>query len=193
MRKLITGVALAALIALPSLASASSWVIDGSHSSVVFKVRHFFTKVAGNFDEISGEIEFDPEAPEKGSVSVTIPMSSLDTNNEKRDGHLMSPDFFDVEKNPNMTFKSTKFRQTDDGLKVDGMLNMRGVDKPVTLNVEFLGAGPGMGGPVAGFSITAKINRMDWGVSWNKALDHGGTVLSEDVDIQIDLEAGAKG
>ncbi len=193
MKKLITAAFMAALIAVPSLAAAETWTIDGSHSSVVFKVRHFFTKVAGNFNDVSGQIDFDPEAPEKGSVTVTIPVESVDTNNKKRDEHLLNGDFLDAENHPNMTFTSTVFRPTKDGLKVDGMLNMRGVDKPVTLDVEFLGQGPGMHGPVAGFSVTGQLDRTDWGVSWNKALDKGGAVLGEKVDIQIDIEAGVRG
>ena len=113
-------IALAAVaLALPSLASAATWNIDGSHSSVDFKIRHFFTKVPGKFNTVTGEIQFDPAAVEKGSVMVTIPVESVDTNNEKRDGHLKSPDFFDAANHPEITFKSTKFHKEGDTINLD--------------------------------------------------------------------------
>ncbi|MCA9756178.1 MAG: polyisoprenoid-binding protein [Candidatus Eisenbacteria bacterium] len=184
-------IALAAVaLALPSLASAATWNIDGSHSSVDFKIRHFFTKVPGKFNTVTGEIQFDPAAVEKGSVMVTIPVESVDTNNEKRDGHLKSPDFFDAANHPEITFKSTKFHKEGDTIKVDGLLNMRGVEKPVTLDVEFLGAGPdAWGGTRAGFEATTKLNRKDWNIEWNTVLDNGGTVLGDEVEISLAIEA----
>lgn len=189
MKKLIPVLAAAALI-LPSLASAAKWNIDDSHSSVSFKVRHFFTKVSGNFNDIAGEIEFDPAAIEKGTVTVTIPVASVDTDNEKRDGHLQSPDFFDAANHANLLFKSTKFYKVGDAIKVDGILTMRGVEKPVTLDVDFLGAGPDpWGGTRAGFEVSGTINRKDWGIEWNTVLDNGGTVLGDEVEISIAIEA----
>ncbi|MEZ4648025.1 MAG: YceI family protein [Candidatus Eisenbacteria bacterium] len=184
-------VALAAVaLALPSLASAATWNIDGGHSSVDFKIRHFFTKVPGKFNTVSGEIQFDPAALEKSSVMVTIPVESVDTNNEKRDGHLKSPDFFDVANHPEITFKSTKFHKEGDTIKVDGMLNMRGVEKPVTLDVEFLGSGPdAWGGTRAGFEATTTLNRKDWNIEWNTVLDNGGTVLGDEVEVTLAIEA----
>ena len=194
MKKIMLTFALTAMLAMPSLSSAATWTIDNAHTSVGFKIRHLFSKVDGRFNEISGAIEFDPAKPEAGSVEVTIPVSSIDTRNEKRDGHLKSPDFFDAENHPNITFKSTKFMKDGDNLKVEGMLTMRGIEKPVTLDVEFLGAGPGMGGgQVAGFTAETKINRKEWDVNWNRALDHGGAVLGDDVEITIEIEAGSQG
>lgn len=193
MKKIMLTFALTAMIALPSLSSAATWTIDNAHSSVGFKIRHLFSKVDGRFNEVSGTIMFDPAKPEGGSVEVTIPVSSIDTSNEKRDGHLMSPDFFDAENHPNLTFKSSKFYKDGDNLKVDGTLTMRGIDKPVTLDVEFLGAGPGMrGGQVAGFTATTTVNRKDWEINWNRALDQGGAVLGDDVSVTIEIEANTE-
>lgn len=176
-------------LALPALSHAATWSIDNAHTSVGFKIRHLFSKVDGRFNEVSGTIEFDPAKPEAGSIDVTIPVSGVDTRNEKRDGHLQSADFFDAENHPNITFKSTKFRKDGDALKVDGMLSMRGIEKPVTLDVEFLGSGPGMqGGQVAGFTATTKVDRKLWEINWNRALD-SGALLGDDVEITIEVEA----
>ncbi|MCA9727327.1 MAG: YceI family protein [Candidatus Eisenbacteria bacterium] len=192
MKKVFLGLVVSSLLTVPVLAQAATWEIDGAHTTVTFKVRHLLTKVTGTFQQVSGEIEFDPSNPTAGSASVTIPVSSIDTRNEKRDGHLKSGDFFDAENYPDLTFKSTKFVKSDSGLKIEGVLNMRGVDKPVTLDVEFLGSQAAMGGEIAGFSASTKINRNDWGISWNKTLDTG-TLLGDDVEIQIDVEARKKG
>jgi polyisoprenoid-binding protein YceI len=193
MKRTVLALALAGGVLAPSLAAATTWEFDPTHTSITFKVRHLFTKVTGVFHDISGDIEFDPESPESGSVWVTIPVSSIDTNNEKRDGHLKSEDFFWAEKHPNLTFRSTKSLSTENGLTVDGILTMRGVEKPVTLDVEFLGSGPdGFGSQRAGFTVGTTINRQDWGISWNKTLDQGGVMLGDDVEIRIDVEATAK-
>lgn len=186
MKKAFLGLAALALV-LPALATAETWEIDSSHTTVNFKVRHILTKVTGNFESVGGTIEFDPAAPADGSVEVTIPVSSINTRNEKRDGHLQSEDFFDAANHPNLTFKSTKFIQSDSGLQLEGILNMRGVDKPVTLNVEFLGTM----GDVAGFSASTTVNRQDWGINWNKTLDTG-SLLGDEVEILIDVEAKKK-
>lgn len=182
---------LAALVAfaLPVGAEAATWAIDTSHSQVGFKVRHFFSKVPGEFTAFQGTIEFDPEKPEAMAVQVTIDASSVNTNNEKRDGHLRSDDFFAAEANPEITFKSTKATAKDGNIMLEGLLTMRGVEKPVTLQVEFLGAGPDpWGGQRAGFTATGTINRTDFGVSWNKTLDNG-SMLSDEVELTIEIEA----
>jgi polyisoprenoid-binding protein YceI len=185
---------LAALAFAPNMAAAQTWDIDPTHTSVGFEVRHFFTKVAGKFNEVSGTVTFDPANPTAASTDITIPTASVDTRNERRDGHLKSADFFDTENFPNITFKSTKVEKAGENkFKVTGNLTMRGVTKPTVLDMEFLGSGPHMsGGKVAGFSATTRINRQDFGVSWNKTLDTGGTLLSDDVDIRIDVEAVQK-
>ncbi len=190
MKRMFVGFVAAALL-VPGLVSAAEWNIDASHSNVNFKIRHLVSRVTGSFNDISGQIQFDPEKATEGSVEITIPVASIDTNNEKRDGHLKNEDFFDEPNHPTLTFKSTKFGELKDGkMTVEGMLTMRGVEKPVTLDVEFLGAAPGMrGGQVAGFEVSGKINRKDWGIEWNRALDKGGAVLGDDVEIMINIEA----
>lgn len=180
------------LMIVPTLAQAKTWKVDPVHSSVSFKVRHLFSKVPGQFNDFSGTIHFDPKKPEAASVEAEVQAASIDTDNEKRDGHLKSADFFEVETYPTITFKSTEVKPGDDGIEVTGDFTMHGVTKPVTFEVEFLGAGPHPmmdGAMVAGFSATTTINRKDFGISWNKVLDAGGAMLGEDVEIQIDIEA----
>ena len=186
MKRAFSALALLALT-LPALAAAETWEVDNAHTTVTYKIRHMLSNLTGTFGAVSGTIDFDPENPAAGSVEVTIPVSSIETHNEKRNAHLQSEDFFDAANHPNLTFKSTKFVQTDSGLDIEGVLNMRGVDKPVTLNVEDLG----MMGDVAGFSASTKVNRQDWGINWNKALDNG-SLLGDEVTIQIDVEAKKK-
>ena len=187
--KRLMSLVVASMFLVPAAAEAATWEIDPSHSNVQFKVRHFFTKVGGEFNTFSGTIEFDPKKPENLSVAVTIDPASVDTNNEKRDWHLRSEDFFWVEEHPEMTFTSTKATQKDGKLWVEGMLNMRGVEKPVTLEAEFLGAGPdAWGGTRAGFTATGKLNRKDFGINWNKTLDTGA-MLGDEVEIILEIEA----
>jgi polyisoprenoid-binding protein YceI len=192
MKRILLTTVVASLLILPTLASAGTWQIDAAHSSITFKIRHLFTKVQGAFTEVEGEIEFDPANPTAGSVKVKIPVASIDTRNEKRDGHLKSPDFFDAETYPEIVFESTKVEETEGGLQVTGDFTMHGVTKPVTLDVEFLGAGPHPmveGAKVAGFTATTKIDRTEWGLKWNKVIEAGGALLGDEVDIQIDVEA----
>jgi len=191
MRRLIATLIAAAVLALPLAAGAATWDIDPGHSGVEFKIRHFFSKVPGSFTDYSGTIEFDPENPLASSVEVIIQTASVNTNDEKRDGHLQSPDFFNVEEFPEMTFKSTKVKKgKGDLLLIEGVLTMLGVEKPVTLEGEFFGSGPdAWGGTRAGFSATTTINRKDFGMEWNKAMDKGGAILGEDVAISIEIEA----
>jgi len=191
MKRLLIAFSALSLLLLPVAGLAATWEIDPSHSNVGFKVRHFFSNVPGQFTEFEGTIAFDPEQPEAGSVEVLIQASSVDTDNEKRDGHLQSEDFFWVEKHPELSFRSSRVEAKDDGsLLVTGLLSMRGVEKEVVLEAEFLGAGPdGWGGTRAGFTASTQVNRKDWGIEWNKALDHGGAMLGDDVTIQLDIEA----
>lgn len=178
-------------LAVPVAAGAATWTIDPNHSSVGFKVRHFFSKVSGEFQSFQGTIQYDPDRPGAGSVEVVIDAASVNTNNAKRDGHLQTEDFFWVERDPEITFKSTGVEAADDGaFLVTGLLGMRGVEKEVVLNAEFLGAGPdAWGGTRAGFTASTTVNRKDWGIEWNQALDHGGVMLGDDVEIQLDIEA----
>lgn len=193
--KAIRGLALfAALLAAAPVFAAETFTIDTAHSGVEFKVRHLVTNVPGRFSQFSGTFVFDEKAVENSSVDVTIDVASVDTDNPKRDEHLRSADFFDVATHPQMTFKSVKVRKLDgQRFAVDGNLTLRGVTKPVTLDVEFLGTHPGMGsGLRVGFAASAKINRQEFGVNWNKALDQGGFLLGDDVRIDINIGASPK-
>jgi polyisoprenoid-binding protein YceI len=193
MKRFISSLALAALLAAPGFARAEpmSWNIDPVHSSVTFKIRHLVSRVQGEFKEFSGTITYDPADAAAGSVEVVIAAASIDTKNDNRDKDLRSAKFFDVETYPDITFKSTKVEKTEDGdLKVSGDLTMHGITRPVVLDAEFLGSGPHpRGGQVAGFSATTTLNRKDFGITWNRVLDAGGTLLGDDVQVEINLEA----
>jgi polyisoprenoid-binding protein YceI len=172
-------------------AAPQTYEIDPGHSSVEFTVRHMFSKVTGSFGKFRGTINYDKAAPASSSVSAEIDASSIDTNNEKRDGHLRSPDFFDAAKYPTLTFTSTKVTPVADGkFKVEGDLSIHGVTKRVVLDASFLGAGPGLDGVTrSGFEGVTKVDRKDFGIVWNKALDQGGTLLGDDVEINLLVEA----
>lgn len=193
----------AAVLALMGLASAASaapltFDIDKVHSQVGFSIRHFFSKVPGQFKDFSGTILMDQSAPAASSVEVTIQATSISTENEKRDTHLRSPDFFAVDSFPTLTFKSTKVAPAGkDKYEVTGDLTMRGVTKSVVLEVEFLGMGQvGAGGQnwgtKAGFDATTSVNRRDFGINWNKTLDAGGVMLGESVAITLHVEASLR-
>jgi len=184
----------ATLVLAPTMGYAAPTVydIDGAHSSATFKVKHLaISTVSGGFGKVAGKVTWDQADLTKSSVEATIDATTIDTQNGGRDEHLKSPDFFDVATHPTITFKSTKVEAAGEGrLKVTGDLTMRGVTKPVVLDVE---------GPVApikdprgnmktGATATTKINRQDFGVSWSKTLDGGGLVVSDDVWITIELE-----
>jgi polyisoprenoid-binding protein YceI len=187
----LTGLGVTALLSLSNLAyAAPAWEIDTTHSTVTFTVRHFFTNVTGNFNEITGAIHYDPADPAATTAEITIPVASVDTRNQKRDSHLQSPDFFDGANHPNLTFKSTKVTTEGDKLKVAGDLTMRGVTKPVVFDVEVLGVGPDPRvGQRAGFVARATVNRLDWNIAWNNKLDNGSFVLGDDVKIEINIGA----
>lgn len=182
----------AALLAAPSLASADAWNIDPGHSTAQFKVKHLMvSNVTGGFGKVTGVVNFDLADPAKSSVEATIDATTIDTRNPDRDKHLKSADFFDVEKNPTITFRSKKVETAGQGrLKVTGDLTMRGVTKEVVLDVE----GPvdaikdPWGNMKSGASATAKINRQDFGIAWSKTLDGGGLVVGDEVWITIDVE-----
>ena len=184
-------IALSLLMAAGAANAATEvYKIDPAHSQIGFSIRHFFSKVPGSFTKYSGTIVYDPEKPAASSVKAEIAAASINTNNEKRDGHLRSEDFFFVEKYPTITFESTKVTPVGDGkLMVEGNLTMRGVTKPATLDVTFLGAGPGaQGDQRSGFEAATKVNRKDFNILWNKTLDQGGTMLGDDVEIHIAVE-----
>ncbi len=167
------------------------WKIDPAHSNAEFVVRHMMiSKVRGTFENIEGYIDFDEQNPENSYVEATIDVNTINTRNEQRDNHLRSADFFDVANYPTMTFKSTKVEVTGENTgRVTGELTIRGVTKEVTFDVEYYGAGPSPFGDVrAGFSGTTKINREDWGLTWNMALETGGVLISKEVTIEVNIE-----
>jgi polyisoprenoid-binding protein YceI len=187
-----TAIAIAMLIALPVLAHADTWQIDPAHTNVEFTVRHMMiSNVKGQFQKTSGTITINGSDPASATIDATIDASSVDTRVERRDTHLKSPDFLDVAKYPTITFKSTKVEAAGPGkFKVTGDLTLHGVTKPVVLDVESSGAPVKvMGGLHAGASATTKINRSDFGLTWNKALETGGVVVGDEVAISIDVEA----
>lgn len=171
----------------------TQWTFDPAHSNADFAVKHMMvTTVRGGFKEVSGTLDFDPANPASASVEATIKTASVWTGVVDRDNHLRSADFFDVENYPEMTFKSTKVQMTGKNTaKVTGDLTIRGVTKPVTLDVEFLGEQKNLwtGQPILGFSAETKINREDWGLNWNMALEAGGWLVGKDVKISLDVEA----
>jgi polyisoprenoid-binding protein YceI len=188
-------VLLAAALLAPSLAHADTWLIDPSHSAATFSVRHMMvSNVRGEFGKMVGTINYDPKSPTKATVEVTIDATSISTREPQRDQHLKSPDFFDVQKFPTITFKSTKVEQVAPGkLRLSGELTMHGVTKPVVLEVD----GPSspinaFGGTRWGASATSKVNRGDFGLRYNKALETGGVAVGEEVAITLDIEATKK-
>jgi len=184
---LITG---AVLLAFGATAFATeTFEVDVVHSDVSFKVRHFVSKSSGRFDDFSGTFVVDREDMTKSTVEFAVKMASIDTDNDSRDNHLKSADFFDVEKYPDMTFKSTGITKTGESTyDVTGQFNLHGVTKEIVIPVEVLGFHEGEKGSQAGFEMDFVINRKDFGIIWNKALDAGGFVLGEDVEINITLE-----
>ena len=191
-RQLSLTAAAAVLAASPVL--ADTYVIDKSHSDASFLIRHMMSKVRGQFTDYAGSINVDPAKPESASVEFTVKTASIDTANDNRDKDLRSPNFFDVEKFPEITFKSTKIKATGkDKYDVTGTLTMRGVSKEVTLPVQFLGFGKDpWGNDKAGFSIDFTLNRKDFGLVWNKTLDTGGVLLGDEVWVSINLETAKK-
>ena len=178
-----------ALPTLPGLVDGS-WVIDAAHSDVAFTVRHLMvSKVRGQFTRFEGAIQITEE-PADSSVVATIDLSSIDTRNDDRDAHLRSPDFFDVERHPIMTYRSTGVRPVGDGYAVSGELSLHGVARPVELALEFNGvsADP-WGGTRAGFSATTEINRRDFGIDISLPLDGGGVVVGDKVKVSLEIEA----
>jgi polyisoprenoid-binding protein YceI len=168
-----------------------TFAVDTSHSAAAFAVRHLMvSKTKGRFTDFSGEITI-AEEPLDSSVAVTIQAASITTGDEQRDGHLRSPDFLDVENYPTLEFRSSSVRHVkDEHFVVDGELTVRGVTKPVTLDLEYQGAivDP-WGGQRAAFSASTKINREEFGLTWNQALETGGVLVGKDVSIDLEVEA----
>ena len=184
----------ALLIFTAQSAWASTYKIDLDHTTVSFKIRHLFSNVIGHFKQFEGNIEYDPVTPDQWAASATIQTASIDTNVEARDKHLRSADFFDVEKYPTITFKSTGATDgKENNAKLNGLLTIHGVEKPVILDLEIHGVGKDpWGNTRAGFTATTKINRKDFGLKWNKALESGQFLVGDEVEITLEVEGIAK-
>lgn len=166
-----------------------TWVLDPAHSEVTFSVRHMMiSKVRGTFG-VKNATLIAPENPLDAKVEASVDVTSIDTKDENRDAHLRSADFFDVENHPSMEFVSTGTRYEDGDFLVDGDLTIRGVTKPVTFDFEFGGFGEDPSGNYkAGATATAVINREDFGLVWNVALEKGGVLVGKDITINLDLQ-----
>jgi len=173
----------------------ANWEIDTSHSSVGFSVRHMmFAKVHGTFKQWSANLSLDDQDFTKSSVKATLEVASIDTNEAKRDGHLKSPDFFDAEKNPKITFESKSVKKLDgERLEVMGDLSLHGVTKPVTLAARLEGRGKDpWGGERIAFHASTTIDRSDYGLSWNQVLEAGGVLVGTKIEIEIEIQAVKK-
>lgn len=165
--------------------------IDPSHSTAGFSIKHMMiAKVHGGFEKMSGKLTYDPASPAKSGIEVAMETGSINTREPQRDAHLKSADFFDVEKYPQITFKSQSFEKTGDGVKVVGDLTIHGVTKQVTLDMESPSeeAKDPWGNTRMGISGTTKIKRKDFGLTWNAALEMGGVLVGDDVNITLDVQ-----
>ena len=188
MKKII----LAAALTVSSFAFASSWDIDSAHAAANFAVKHLaISTVNGTLGAVTGKVELDDKDVTKSKIEATVDVKGINTKEPKRDDHLRSKDFFEVEKFPNITFKSTKIEKGEGNkLKVTGDLTIKGVTKPVTLDGELTPevANPFSKAKTRGFSGTTSINRKDFGLTWNVALETGGVLVGDDVKINVEAE-----
>jgi polyisoprenoid-binding protein YceI len=168
-----------------------SWNIDNAHTQVEFSVRHLMiSKVRGQFEKFSGQVEFDEAHPEETTLQVKIETASVNTRDPKRDGHLKSADFFESEKFPYMVFSSKNIELVDkEHAKLIGDLTIRDISKEVILDVEYVGKAKSPWGTTSvGFAAATKINREEWGLTWNQNLEAGGVLVGKDVEISIEIE-----
>jgi len=184
-------VALFAVLAASPAMGAETFMIDKGHSEVGFQIRHMMSKVRGRFTDFEGRIEADRAKPSASTVELTIQTASINTANENRDKDLRGADFFDAEKYPTITFKSTRMTpKGKDAYDVTGTLTMRGVSKEITLPVTMLGIMKNQRGvDSAGFETAITLNRKDFGITWNRTLDAGGVLLGDEVYVSINIEA----
>jgi polyisoprenoid-binding protein YceI len=191
MKRLLASLTAVVALSLPVLAGAATWNIDSDHSNIGFKVRHLMvSNVKGSFEKNSGVVTIDDKDITKSKVSVSIDTASVNTNVAKRDDHLRSPDFFDVAKFPTMTFVSKKVAKAGKGLKVTGDLTLHGITKEVVLNVDALSkeSKDPWGNTRSGTVATTKINRKDFGLTYNAVLETGGVAVGEEVAITLEIE-----
>jgi polyisoprenoid-binding protein YceI len=169
--------------------TVTTWTADPAHTDIQFSAKHMMvTTVRGTFTAVEGAVRLDEENPSRSSGSFTVQAASLSSGVEQRDGHLRSADFFDVEQYPEITFASTSIEpRGGNAFAVTGDLTIRGTTRPVTFDVEFLGTYQGFQGRRAGFHAVTKINREDWGLTWNVGLEAGGWLVGKEIRLEIDL------
>jgi len=191
MKKLLTLLVVTGLLLASRPALAADYQLDPVHSSIGFQVSHLMvSKTTGSFGDYTTDIRFDPQDLTGSSINVTIQAASIDTNNEKRDTHLRSGDFFDAETFPTITFTSTSITEQGDGYLITGNLTIRGVTRELAIPAEILGPVKSpYGFDAIGISGSTVINRQDFGVSWNKQLDQGGVMVGDDVKVNFEIEA----
>ena len=192
-RSVLLGLALASLLGAPS-AWATTYKLDTDHSTVGFKIRHLFSNVQGAFDQYEGSFVYVPGHPEQWTATATIQTASINTKVAERDKHLRSKDFFEVETYPTITFESTGVTDaTATGAKLQGLLTIHGVEKPVVLDLTMHGEGKDPWGNVrSGLTATTTINRKEFGLTWNKAVETGQLLVGEDVEIVLEIEGIAQ-
>jgi polyisoprenoid-binding protein YceI len=187
MKKTLTAIVL--LLMTAGTLHAETYTVDKNHSSATFSIRHLVSRVRGRFGDFAGTIDLDKAHLDASKVEFVIQAKSISTDNESRDNDLRSANFFEVDKYPTITFKSTKIVSAGkDKFEVTGEFTMHGVTKTITLPVTLMGFAPGQP-ERAGFEATTTLNRKDYGIIWNKALDAGGTLLGDDVDVTVNIEA----
>jgi len=178
-----------ALTTLPVPADTATFNIDKGHSELTFRIRYLMSRVSGTFTDWKGTITGDPVSWSGGSTEIVIQTTSIDTGLGKRDTHLRSADFFDAADFPQITFRSTSVAVTGNEVTLTGDLTIRGVTRPLVLAGEFLGTTGDGAKQRVGFHVTGKINRVDYGVAWNRSLETGGVLLGDDVELDISIEA----
>jgi polyisoprenoid-binding protein YceI len=169
----------------------TEWTLDAAHANVEFSIKHMMiTTIRGRFQELALDVVFDEQTPERSSVVARIATASITTNQERRDGHLRSADFLDSERYPEMLFVSTGIAKISDrDYKINGNLTIRDQIRPVVLDAELLGTVPGMqGGRLTAVSAETKINRKDWGLTWNVSLESGGWLVGDEITIHLEFE-----
>lgn len=194
MRHLLRGLGFGLVLLGPAAHAADTYVVDPVHSNVTFKIRHLMSSVTGHFRDFQGTVELDAQDPTRSSVTFTIEVASIDTANPKRDEHLRSADFFDVQKYPEITFRSKRIgRKSGDTYEVTGEFTMHGVTREITVPVDYLGtARDPWGNDRAGFAASTRLDRKAYGIVWNQTLDAGGLLLGDEVEVTVSLEAVRK-
>lgn len=169
----------------------NKWIVDGAHTSVAFTVKHMmFSKVKGTFSDVEGTLTGSPDHFTEANIAFSIDVASINTNNEDRDNHLRSDDFFSVDEFPKMTFTSTSITQKDDDeYEITGDMTIKGVTKPATFKAEYEGTGKNPWGvDVIAYEVQGKIKREDFGLTWNQVLEAGGVLVGSDINISLDVQ-----